>query len=235
MPVLPPPTRPSPLLALGEGAFRLASRLRGERAVHARGRTFTGRVRVPGGAGTGASLLDEAGDHEALVRLSRSVGLPSSLPDVFGLALRLLDAAGPGRHVDLLLDSTLPAPLLRRLPCPGLRPTAQSYGSLLPYDVGGTRVLLGARATADTRRATADVRALEDLPEHLELDLLLATRHGPWREVARTTTTGELPAPLGRQTRFTPAMSGRGVAAAGPLQAWRERAYPASHVAADER
>lgn len=169
------------------------------------------------------------GSYAAVVRLSRSVGLPPSLPDVLGLAVRIVDAHGPGAHSDLLLDSTLPPPLLRRLPFPALHPTRPVYSSLLPYDVGGRRVLLGARVLD-----TAPVRALDDLPERLRLALLLATPHGPWREVGRLATTGELPAPQGRRTRFTPGHHGGGVRPAGPFQAWRERAYPASHVAPDE-
>lgn len=220
-----------PLVTAGTAAFRLASRLRGERAIHARGRTFSGRADVAGGAGTGAPLLDEPGRYDAVVRLSRSIGLPAALPDVFGLAVRLVDAHGPGAHQDLLLDSARPAPWLRRLPWPGLRPTASAYSTLLPYEVGGRRVLLGARFVSHA----PEVRALADLPDRLELALLLATPHGGWTEVGRVTTTGELPAPQGRQTRFTPGMHGGGVRPAGPFETWRERAYPASHVAPDER
>ena len=226
----PPSHVGSPLVAAGTLAFRLASRLRGERAVHARGRAFSGRVEIPGGAGTGAPLLDEAGSYDAVVRFSRSVGLPAALPDVFGLAVRLVDAFGPGAHQDLLLDSTRPLPWLRRLPHPGLHPTAPLYGSLLPYDVGGRRLLLGARVLTPAPL----VRALDDLPERLVVALLLATPRGPWTEVGRITTTGELPAPQGRQTRFTPGMHGGGLRPAGPFEAWRERSYPASHVAPDE-
>ena len=221
----------SPLVAAGTWAFRLASRLRGERAIHARGRTFSGRVDLPGGAGTGAALLDRPGSYDAVVRLSRSVGLPAALPDVFGLAVRLVDAHGPGAHQDLLLDSTRPAPLLRRLPWPGLRPTPPVYSSLLPYEVGGRRMLVGARFVT----SAPQVRALADLPDRLVLALLLATPHGRWTEIGRISTSGELPAPGGRQTRFTPGMHGGGVRPAGRLETWRERAYPATHVAPDER
>jgi hypothetical protein len=224
-------TSTSPLLSAGTYAFRLASRLRGERAVHARGRAFTGRVVLPGGAGTGAPLLDRAGSYDAVVRISRSAGLPSALPDVFGLAVRLLDAHGPGAHQDLLLDSTSPAPLLRRLPVPRWDASSATYGSLLPYDVAGRRMLLGARAVPGTPPA----RSPGALPEQTEWLLLLATPRGPWREVGRVRTTGVLPAPQGRQTRFTPAATGGGLRPAGPFQEWRNRSYPASHVAPDER
>ena len=132
------------LVDLGTAGMRLASRLRGERAIHARGRTFTGTVTLPGAAGTGAPLLDTAGTYDAVVRFSRSAGLPAWLPDVYGLGVRLVDAHGPGRHQDLLLDATQPAPLLRRLPWPRWDATSAVYSSLLPYDVGGRRVLLGA-------------------------------------------------------------------------------------------
>src|SRR5688500_3881258 len=65
-------TLTSPLLSLGTSAFRAASRVRGERAIHARGRTLTGRLSVTGGAGTGAPLLDAPGSYDVLVRVSRS-------------------------------------------------------------------------------------------------------------------------------------------------------------------
>lgn len=218
-----------PLLTSATAAFRLASRARGERAVHARGRTLTGRLSVPGGAGTGAALLDSPGSYEVLVRLSRSIGLPDALPDVLGLGIRILDAHGPGEHQDLLVDSTRPEPLLRRLPLPARDHLSVLYGSLLPYDVGGRRVLLGARPAAGQPSATA-----AGLPDQLVLELLIAAPRGAWQTWGTVRTSGELPAPLGRQTRFNPWTTGGGIRPAGPLQEWRRRAYDASHVAPDE-
>jgi hypothetical protein len=215
----------------GAAAVHLASRLRGERVVHGRGRAFAGSVTLPGGAGTGAPLLDRPGTCDAVVRFSRSAGLPPWLPDVYGLAVRLVDVHGPGRHQDLLLDATQPAPLLRRLPWPRWDASGALYGSLLPYDVGGRRMLLGAVPVP----GTPQIRSLAAVPDEVELALLLATAHGPWREVGRVRTSGELPAPEGRRLRFTPAMTGGGLRPAGPLQEWRNRSYPASHVADDER
>jgi hypothetical protein len=136
----------------------------------------------------------------------------------------------PGRHQDLLLDAAQPAPLLRRLPWPRWDATSAVFSSLLPYDVGGRRRLLGAAPASGTPQA----RSLEALPDELELSLLVASAHGPWREVGRVRTSGELPAPAGRQLCFTPAMTGGGLRPAGPFQEWRTRSYPASHVADDE-
>ena len=232
--MLLPPASPSPLLSpllrLGTAAFRAASRLRGERAIHARGRTLTARVRVTGGARTGAPLLDTAAEHSALVRVSRSVGLPLPLPDVLGLAVRVLDAHGPGRHQDLLLDSTREPALLRRLPWPARDHLRPLHGSLLPYDVAGRRLLIGARALPGQPGAT-----LDDLPDRFDLELLIATPRGPWQVWAVLSSDGVLPAPEGRRTRFNPWTTGGGIRPAGPWQQWRKQAYDASHVAPDER
>ena len=229
MPALPRALS-APLVATGTAVVRAASRVRGERAIHARGRTLTGRLSVPGGLGTGAPLLDAPGSYDVLVRVSRSVGLPLPLPDVLGLAVRVLDAHGPGRHQDLLLDATRPEPVLRRLPWLGRDHLGVLHGSLLPYDVAGRRVLLGARPLPGQGAAT-----LDQLPDELAYELLVATPHGPWTPWGTVRTDGELPAPQGRQTRFNPWTTGGGIVPAGPWQTWRRRAYDASHVADDER
>lgn len=219
----------SPLATLGAAAFRAASRVRGERVIHPRGRTLTGRLTVTGGVGTGAPLLDAPGSYDVLARFSRSAGLPEPLPDVLGLAVRVLDAHGPGAHQDLLLDSTRPEPVLRRLPWIGRDHLGWLHCSLLPYDVVGSRLLVGARALPGQGSAP-----LPHLPDEIGVELLVATPHGPWRPWAVLCTTGAAPAPLGRETRFNPWTTGGGIRPAGPLQRWRRDAYDASHVAPDE-
>ena len=225
---MPPALPAAPLVRAGTAAFRVASRLRGERAIHARGRTVTGRLTVPGGAETGAPLIDRPGAYDVLVRFSRGAGLPPRLPDALGLAVRVLDAYGPGDHQDLLLDSTREPPLLRRVPWPGRDYLAHVHGSLLPYDVAGQRSLLGARALPG--QSATD---LERLPDSVVLELLLATPRGPWRPWGELRTGADLPAPEGRQVRFNPWTTGGGVRPAGPWQEWRRRAYDAVHVGPD--
>ena len=84
-------------------AFRTAARLRGARAFHPRGRAYTAQVRIdadraPDGFPTGV--------REAIVRFSRGVGLPDAVPDILGIAVRLVDAAGPRVHQDLLMATS---------------------------------------------------------------------------------------------------------------------------------
>ena len=194
-------------------AVRAGSELRGERVIHARGRTLSGRLSVPGSAGTGATLFDRPGEYDVLVRFSRGAGLPSPLPDVHGVAIRVPDVYGPGQHQDLLFSSTLGLPVLRWLPVPVVH--ARLYGTLLPYDVGGERRMLGVRHVGD------------------ELDLLIASRNGPWRPVASLTVGDEVPAPLGRKVRFNVGNTGGGIEPVGFVHELRRRAYAAARVGPD--
>src|SRR4051812_31288290 len=85
-------------------AFGAVARARDDRALHPDGVVFAGAI-------TGALF----GARRALVRISRGGGLPETLPDVRGCAIRVLDAHGSGRHQDLLLASSLAAPVGRHL------------------------------------------------------------------------------------------------------------------------
>ena len=193
------------------GAFRTASKLRGKRILHPIGHAVTGRVTVSGTASTGAQLLDRSGTYDAQVRLSRAAGLPAPLPDGFGLAVRVLDAYGTGQHQDLLLTSTLAPPKLRRFPLPFFRPSF--YGSLLPYDVAGKQLLLGARQHGD------------------RVELHYATTDGPWKQWGELT----LGAPLDddRKIPFNVWTTGGGLEPAGLLMRLRREAYPASREGID--
>jgi hypothetical protein len=219
----------SPLASAVAGLFRAASHVRGERAIHARGRAFSGRLSVSGGGGTGAHLLDAPGTYDVVVRLSRSVGLPQPSPDILGFALRVVDAYGAGAHQDLMLDSASRAPVLRRLPAPSRDLLGSTYNSLLPYAAGGRHWLVGARALPGSPRVTR----LDALPQELSFGLLVASPHGRWEQVGVVRTTGVLPAPEGRRLRFHPGNTGGGLELAGPMQEWRRRSYDATHVGAD--
>jgi hypothetical protein len=95
---------------------------------------------------TGVSWLDDAGTDEVLLRFSRSVGLPTALPDVLGLAVRV--PLQEGGHADLLLASTGAGRwgrFLLRL----TRRRATFYSSLIPYQAPTAPLLVAAAATND--------------------------------------------------------------------------------------
>ncbi|MFN2539909.1 MAG: hypothetical protein ABR549_17390 [Mycobacteriales bacterium] len=205
---------------------RLASRVRGERVIHAKGRAFEGELRIDS-ADLGVPLFDEPGEHRVLIRLSRGVGLPDLLPDALGLAIRVLDAHGPGRHQDLTLTTGARAPVLRHALLARRDVLGSTYTSILPYDLGGRAWVLGALPA--TERTVTSLSGLR--PEDVRFRLAVAHTRGPWRELGEMRATRVLP--NGRRVRFSPFTTGGGIRPAGRLQELRKKAYDASHVGRD--
>ncbi len=130
-------------------ALGVGTAVRGARVFHPRGATHRAALLVDGDGGWGARLLDEAGVHEGVVRLSRGVGLPRPLPDVEGLALRLPGEALGGAPLDLLVNSAW-----RYVFAPSV--LSPVWSAVLPHRTGtGRRVLLGARPVAGGFRMLA--------------------------------------------------------------------------------
>jgi hypothetical protein len=92
--------------------------------------------------------LDEPGEDEVLVRLSRAVGLSPPAPDIFGVAIRV-PGARDGEPSDLLLATTGRGTLTRFLLTPHLEGHERVFTSLLPYRSPRGPVWLAARRTED--------------------------------------------------------------------------------------
>src|SRR5688572_16296331 len=99
--------------AVGGVLAAVAAARRGK-AVHPHGVVHRARLVIEGSpsAPPAAELLATAGEHEALVRFSRSLGLPRPLPDLLGMSIRVVDAHGPDRHQDFLLVTSVDLPVL---------------------------------------------------------------------------------------------------------------------------
>ena len=83
------------------------ARLRHTRSIHPRGITYAARVAVtPRSRRTGSQFFDTAASYDGLLRISRGAGFSGEVPDIIGWALRVEDAFGAGRPLDLLLAST---------------------------------------------------------------------------------------------------------------------------------
>jgi len=113
------------------------------------------------------------GIHAGLIRFSRALGVPRPFPDVLGLALRIVDAHGPGAPQDLLFASSL----LRVLPAPAHTFFGPRFSTLLPFRVDGRLSLVVAHATAGTEatglEALADLqRAAGEAPVRFQLWLV---------------------------------------------------------------
>ncbi len=206
-------------------AFGLLSRARGTRSIHPRGLTFAATVTVtPRGRATGSRLLDVADSYDAVLRLSRGAGFTGRLPDVTGWALRIDDAFGEGRPLDLLLSSTGRAPIARHVLFPVRGFVASTSSSLLRYDVCGRRRWLAALPIVDRSADWAPVYRV-----------CVASRWGRWREVARVDVGARLPVDAGSRLHFNVVRnSDPSLHPAGWVQALRDRSYAASQRTAPQ-
>ncbi|HEX5762558.1 MAG TPA: hypothetical protein VFY04_05500 [Solirubrobacterales bacterium] len=206
--------------------FSGLSRWRGKRIFHPNGVGFAARLTPIGGSRTGATALDAP--SEPVVRLSRALGLPEPLPDPCGLAIRVPDAHGRGRHQDFLLVSSGQAPLARHMILPARGFLDRPYSSLLPYRLNGKLVVLVARGVGDDGRGPL----LEELRERelggLEFELGTATLTGKWRPVAQLALGECLPADETERLAFDPTNTGGGLELAWWLNRLRGPSYRAS-------
>jgi hypothetical protein len=132
--------------------------------LHPRGTLVRGRLDRHGtDEPSGVPWLDAAGSDDVLARLSQAVGLPTWLPDIQGLALRIDPGGQPG---DLLFATTGHGRVTRFLLTPS-RHFGRPLTTLLPYRTPVGAVLLGAERTDDT-----------------SFELSWATVAGPWRRFA---------------------------------------------------
>lgn len=223
------PRRPGGLLDAVEpvtaAVFRTAARLRGDRAFHPRGRAFAAEV-----------VLDRAtappgfprGRYRGIVRFSRGAGLPDAVPDILGIGVRIVDAGGPHVHQDLLMASTGWSVVGRRLLRPSRSFTSGVLSTILPYDVGGRRVLIGARVAGDRPLALADVDVLAAARRPVEL--LWSTPGGLWRVLGEVRPDVPLDDEAGRRLDLDPFRTVPGVEPVGLLNALRRPAYGASRA-----
>jgi hypothetical protein len=129
---------------LAGGTRALATVRPARRPLHPRGVVLRARIYRHGSAEpTGVPWLDDPGQDDAVVRLSRAIGLPARLPDIHGLAVRLGSGDDAG---DILFASTGWGRLSRFVLTASRDPGGRPLTTLLPYRTDLGALLLGARA-----------------------------------------------------------------------------------------
>jgi hypothetical protein len=209
-------------------AFRVASKVRGARAVHPRGIVLRATWRPTGGSIlSGSPLL--AGPKPALVRLSHSIGLPPSVPEVVGLAIKVLDVHGPAQDQDLVLISSRGGYLGRRLILPGHDLSTTIMSSVLPYDVAGMgRRIILARAPAGTASATYAEVVKNGAPRMPPFEIRIGRPEGP---MLATLHAEEVASPeVAAAVRYNPWHTGPELQPRGALNALRRPTYAASQA-----
>jgi hypothetical protein len=182
----------------------------------------------------GAPLLDVPAQYDAVVRMSRALGTPQGLPDVLGLAIRLLDAHGEGAHQDLLINSGGRLPLARQLFLPTGGFLERTFSSVLPYSIDGTRYYFGARPVREAGSLLHRFSSVERAAEQgrLRYRLVVARPYGMWRHVATLRICERLSDDVAESLAFDVfTHTGGGIEPAGFLQSLRRTAYGMSQRA----
>jgi hypothetical protein len=213
-----------------ESAFRAGAAIRRSRIFHPQGAVFEGvwRIERDDWRTAGATIFQRGFEQPALVRLSRGTGLPGSMPDIHGIALRLPHAYGRDRHQDILCNSSIDAPVLHHLLLPSLGWFTQSYTSSLPYRAGeGPLLLVGFLPPDDPEPGpSVDDVAERVRREPIAFGIAIASLGGRWRRIG--TLTVQRRAPERDELRFDPLTRGGGFRPAGMLQRLRRAAYRGS-------
>lgn len=215
--------------AAAAGVLGAASAIRRKRVFHPRGVAFHADVQLHG-ARIGAPLLDQPATHRGIVRLSRGVGLTERFPDFLGVAVRIADAHGPGRHQDLLFVTAGEAPVARHLLVPHRDFRGRHFSTLLPYRIGESTRLFGL-TTGDGPPVDIEDLRRSPAPPRPTLHLRVATPAGAWTTIGTVTLGSQLAEPEADALRFDPSNTGGGIEPAGVVQAVRRLAYRASQRA----
>ncbi|WP_280472135.1 phosphodiesterase [Nocardia cyriacigeorgica] len=139
-------------------AFEAGARVRHGRVFHPRGVRLSGRFHAEDEY---VSLFGQ-GERAVIARLSKGIGTPAGLPDVLGLAFRVLDR--DDHPWDFVLATTGRGGLGRLAITPARGWASARYGSLLPYRFGESSLTWVYAEPDANQPATA---ALDALAEHL--------------------------------------------------------------------
>jgi hypothetical protein len=222
-------------MAVG-GALATVAALRRGKAVHPHGATHAARLVIEGtpDAPQASTLLATPGEWRALVRFSRSLGLPRPLPDLLGMSIRVPDAYGAGRHQDFLLVTSVDLPVLHHVFLPAGDVWQRPYSSSLPYRSGDRLLLVGALPDPSSPRPGGDDEldrlARAAATGRLRFRLAVARPGGRFRAVG-TLHVGARLADTLDALRFNPFNAGGGLEPAGFLNRLRDFAYPMSQRA----
>lgn len=218
------------------GMLAGVAKLRSGKAVHPHGVTYAARLALDGAPAVprGSTLLSTRAEHRAIVRFSRSIGLPRPLPDLLGMSIRVVDAYGEGHHQDFLLVTSVDLPVLHHLFLPAGDVQQRPYSSSLPYRAGDRSFLIGARPVPDSPRPDGedefDRLERAALTGRLRFDLVIAPAFGRFERVGTLHLESKLPAALDA-LRYSPFNSGGGLVPVGALNRLRDYAYPLSQRA----
>ncbi|MFU8947808.1 hypothetical protein ACLRGF_13880 [Mycetocola zhadangensis] len=214
------------------GLFDTLRALRSPRPIHPHGIALTGTLRwLTDRAPSGIDIIDHP--HTSTLpltaRVSRSVGVPSPLPDVIGLAVRFDTTTGPA---DVLLASTGFGVPSRFWLAAHRSPSRARLTTLMPLKTPHGPLLVAAR-TLEPDNLPSDLGELATSLEHTSwrLKLYHASPRGHWHPFAVIELWRE-PGAVDTATRYDPV---RHPLSGTSTYAWERRLREPSYLRVQRR
>ena len=213
--------------------FGALSAIRRRRIFHPDGIAVEATLDVEGTASTGAALFDERARRRCIARFSRGVGIREPLPDILGLALRVLDLSEEDACQDFLFVTSGAAPLVRSALLPAQGYADRHYSSLLPYRVGERTVIIGARPLLSSGMSPRTFDELADAlaAARLRFVLEIADPTGEWEPVGTVEFGRRLSENEADALQFNVFNAVDGIEPVGFLNTLRRKAYAGSQRA----
>lgn len=203
---------------------------RHNRPIHPQGASLAGTIERFGGTDSGLSWFDTPGTVPLRARLSRSVGLPKSWPDIIGLGLRISDG---GDSFDILLASTGMSRAGRFVLLPHKLASSARLTSMMPYRGDHGPVLLAARTLAPEGQLPSGPEAFRAMlgERDWQLALYFASPSGEWNRFGTLSLRPDT-AHVDTGLRFDPVLNP--LPGAG-IYGWTSRLRVPSYAAARKR
>jgi hypothetical protein len=183
--------------------FRWGSALRHRRVFHPDGVLAEGSIDRVAPAHTGLPVPS----GRVVARFSKAAGTPGALPDVIGLALRIVPQADPNTDWDILLASAGSGVLSRAI---GLRPvtswTGHAMTSLVPLRYREINWWLRGRIVTDIGGVGVSLTGIRDQLDRGQIEVELDQARGAsyFCPLARVTLTNVFSPQLGDDVSFDP-------------------------------
>jgi hypothetical protein len=192
------------VMELVSAPFRWGSALRGRRIFHPDGVVAEGVIDRLAPVDAGLPLPSA----KIVARVSKALGTPNGLPDIIGLAFRILSHGDSSAECDwdVLLASALPVPIIRSI---GLRPvtswTGSSMTSLAPLRYHDANWWLRARITTQIDGSGLSLDGIRNALQQGEIaiDVDQGRATSAFHPLARVTLTNPTP---GRDVSFDPVL-----------------------------
>lgn len=211
--------------------FAGLSFLRRRRVFHPYGAAVEALLEVTSAGRYDAALLDVPLRRRCLVRLSWGVGLPDRLPDVLGVAVRVLGEDGRSPAQDILFATVLgDGSVSRHVLAPSAGFGQRPFSTVLPYRAGHQLVVLGLAADADEPLPAAQQAADALLLGRLSFRVRVSAGR-EWATLGRLSGVGPVPPDVAESLRYNPFHASLGLEPAGMVNALRRRSYAASQAA----